>query len=64
MSLSPKIILADEPTGNLDSVNANIVYDTLNTLNSLGKTVILVTHSTHCGCNAKKVLHIHNRGII
>lgn len=39
------IILADEPTGNLDSINSKIVLDELKKLTSIGKTVILVTHN-------------------
>jgi len=38
------IVLADEPTGSLDSYNANIVMEHVNELNELGKTIIMVTH--------------------
>lgn len=41
---NPNIIIADEPTGNLDPKNTNIVYEYLINLNSSGKTVILITH--------------------
>lgn len=41
----PDVIIADEPTGNLDKKNAKIVFDLLWKLNKLGKTVILITHS-------------------
>lgn len=42
---SPKILLADEPCGNLDSKNTKIIMDLLKSLNDSGKTVVLITHS-------------------
>ena len=46
LAADPEIILADEPTGNLDSAAGAAVSDALRTLNQLGKTVLLITHDS------------------
>jgi len=52
------IILADEPTGSLDSENAKVVIDTLRKLNKLGKTVVLVTHNLDIIPEESKVINL------
>jgi putative ABC transport system ATP-binding protein len=53
-----EIILADEPTGNLDSLNRDNVMNILSTLNEKGKTVIVVTHDCTIEKCAKRVIHL------
>ncbi|MDI6600356.1 MAG: ABC transporter ATP-binding protein [Thermoanaerobacteraceae bacterium] len=54
----PNIILADEPTGNLDSHSAHEVMDMLKDLNSAGRTVILITHDMSIASEAKRIVRI------
>ena len=54
----PWVLLADEPTGNLDSSTGEQIMDLLCELNSQGKTVILVTHEEHVASYAKRRLHL------
>ncbi len=55
---TPKLILADEPTGNLDSSNGNEVMELLTELNEAGTTVIMVTHSEHDARYAHRVIRL------
>jgi len=55
---SPKLILADEPTGNLDSRNGEEVMDMLTDLNEAGTTVIMVTHSEHDALYAQRIVRM------
>jgi putative ABC transport system ATP-binding protein len=61
---SPKILLADEPTGNLDSKNAKIIFDTFKKLNDNGLTIIVVTHSEELAKTAKRMVSIKDGKII
>ncbi|MEE9603405.1 MAG: ABC transporter ATP-binding protein [Thermoguttaceae bacterium] len=54
----PYFILADEPTGNLDSVTAEEILDLLSDLNRQGKTIILVTHEVDVGSRAKRITRL------
>jgi putative ABC transport system ATP-binding protein len=54
----PSLILADEPTGNLDSVMAGQVMDLLRAINQKGTTIVMVTHSPELAARADRKLHI------
>lgn len=55
---SPEIILADEPTGNLDSRNAYLVMEELRRIHSEGNTIIMVTHNPNLTTYATRVIHM------
>ncbi len=57
---SPSVILADEPTGALDSKTSAEVIEFLITLNSQGNTIILITHDNSIAARAKRVIRIHD----
>ena len=61
---NPKLILADEPTGNLDSKNGREVMEMLSELNHDGTTVIMVTHSQHDSTYAHRVLHLFDGELV
>ena len=55
---NPKLILADEPTGNLDSSNGDDVMKTLAQLNQEGTTIIMVTHSSYCAEFGNRIIRL------
>lgn len=61
---NPKLILADEPTGNLDSKNGLEVMNLLTDLNREGTTIIMVTHSLHDAGFAHKVINLFDGQIV
>ncbi len=61
---NPKLILADEPTGNLDSKNGKEVMDLLSELNKEGTTIIMVTHSQHDSSYAHRVLNMFDGELV
>ena len=61
---SPSVILADEPTGALDSKTSAEVIEFLINLNSQGNTIILITHDNSIAAKAKRVIRIHDGKII
>ena len=60
----PKLILADEPTGNLDSKNGAEVMNLLTELNQEGTTIVIVTHSQHDASYAHRVVHLFDGQIV
>ncbi len=60
----PKVILADEPTGNLDSVNGLEVMNLLTQLNQAGTTVIMVTHSAHDSGFAHRIINLFDGKVV
>lgn len=61
---NPKIILADEPTGNLDSKNSKEVMDLLLQLHEQGTTIVMVTHSQHNASFADRIINLFDGQIV
>ncbi len=61
---NPSIILADEPTGNLDSKNGKEVMDTLGSLHADGTTIVMVTHSQHDATYAQRIVNLYDGQIV
>ncbi len=60
----PKLILADEPTGNLDSKNSLEVMEMLTQLNAEGTTIIMVTHSQHDATYADRIINVYDGQVV
>ncbi len=56
----PSLLLADEPTGNLDSLTSDEMLDLFKRLNDEGATIIIVTHDEHVARSAKRIIRIHD----
>ena len=61
---NPKLILADEPTGNLDSKNGQEVMNLLNELNKEGTTIVMVTHSQHDAGYASRIINLFDGQVV
>jgi putative ABC transport system ATP-binding protein len=61
---NPKLILADEPTGNLDSQNGEEVMGMLNTLNEQGTTILMVTHSPSHAARAHRIVNLFDGKVV
>jgi len=61
---NPKIILADEPTGNLDSKTGEEILETFTRLNQEGHTIVLITHDRYIASKAKRIISLKDGRII
>ena len=62
--MQPQIILADEPTGNLDSHNGHEVMELLSQLHEEGTTIVMVTHSQHDASYAERIVNLYDGKIV
>lgn len=60
----PELILADEPTGNLDTKSGDDVMKTLKQLHKEGKTIVLITHEHDIASQAEKILHLEDGELV
>ncbi len=60
LMMSPSLILADEPTGNLDSKSTDEILTLFQQLNDEGTTILLVTHDDYVGQHAKRIIRFHD----
>jgi putative ABC transport system ATP-binding protein len=60
----PRVLLADEPTGNLDSRNGEAVMDLLRDLHASGSTIIMVTHDARVARNAQRTVHLFDGRVV
>ena len=60
----PKLILADEPTGNLDSTHGDEVMDLLTGLNEAGTTIVMVTHSPTYAQYSRRIIHLFDGSVV
>ena len=61
---APPVILADEPTGNLDSGSTGEIMDILEELHGEGRTVILITHDNEIAARARRIIRIRDGRIV
>lgn len=60
----PEFILADEPTGNLDTATSNEILDLLENLNRQGRTIIMVTHEPDVAARTKRSIHLKDGQVV
>ncbi len=60
LAISPKLILADEPTGNLDTRNSQDILELFKELNELGTTIVMVTHDSQVAAVSRKIMKMQD----
>lgn len=61
---SPKVLMADEPTGNLNSATSKAVLDLLSSFHQKGQTILMVTHDIKSACRGQRILYFRDGGVI
>jgi putative ABC transport system ATP-binding protein len=61
---NPRLILADEPTGNLDSTATGEVLEIFTRLNDEGRTIVMITHEQHVAATARRVLRLSDGSVV
>ncbi len=61
---SPAVLLADEPTGNLDSKNGDAVMELLHSLHKAGSTIVMVTHDARFARHAERTIHVFDGRVV
>ena len=61
---SPAVLLADEPTGNLDSTNGDAVMELLHSLHRAGSTIVMVTHDARFARHAERTIHVFDGRVV
>jgi putative ABC transport system ATP-binding protein len=64
MVMNPSLLLADEPTGNLDTSNAKEIMSLFLRLNKQGNTVVVITHEEEIATLAKRIIHIRDGEVV
>ncbi|HEV2339897.1 MAG TPA: ABC transporter ATP-binding protein [Patescibacteria group bacterium] len=62
--MNPSLLLADEPTGNLDSKTSHEIMSFFQTLNKQGHTIVVITHEADIAAYAKRIIHIKDGSIV
>ena len=62
--VEPPVVMADEPTGNLDSKNGDAVMELLQNLHRTGSTILMVTHDTRFARHADRTVHLFDGRVV